>query len=112
MADATVKLGVLGLHNHYHIYPMAEYLRRGLDGVQLVAVYDERRELAEDFAKAYNVANVHESREDLLSQLGLDGILVMSYTARHHDDVLACVQHGKHFSSTNRSPLIPEKRWR
>jgi predicted dehydrogenase len=96
MGEPTVKLGVLGLHNHYHIYPMAEYLRRGLDGVQLVAVYDERRELAEDFAKVYDVPNVHQSREDLLSQPGLDAVLVMSYTASHHDDVLACVRHGKH----------------
>ncbi len=96
MTETTVKLGVLGLHNHYHIYPMAEYLRRGLDGAQLVSVYDERRELAEDFAKAYDVPNIHQSREDLLSQPGLDAVLVMSYTASHHDDVLACVRHGKH----------------
>ena len=53
MAGTTVRLGVLGLHNHYHIYPMAEYLRREIDGVQLVAVYDERQELAEEFAKFY-----------------------------------------------------------
>lgn len=96
MAGTTVRLGVLGLHNHYHIYPMAEYLRRGINGVQLVAVYDERKELAEDFAKAYNVPDVHGSREDLLSQPELDAVLVMSYTASHHDDVLACAKCHKH----------------
>lgn len=96
MAGTTVRLGVLGLHNHYHIYPLAEYLRRGINGVQLVAVYDERKELVEDFAKAYNVPNVHGSREDLLSQPELDAVLVMSYTASHHDDVLACAKCHKH----------------
>jgi predicted dehydrogenase len=96
MAETTVRLGVLGLHNHYHIYPMAEYLRREINGVQLVAIYDERKELAEDFAKFYNVANIYASREDLLSQPEVDAILVMSYTASHHDDVLACAKRGKH----------------
>jgi predicted dehydrogenase len=96
MADTAIRLGVLGLHNHYHIYPMAEYLHRGIDGVALVAVFDERKELAEDFAKAYQVPNVHGSREDLLNQPGLDAVLVMSYTASHYDDVLACVKRGKH----------------
>jgi predicted dehydrogenase len=92
----TVRLGVLGLHNHYHIYPMAEYLRRGIDGVRLVAVYDERQELAADFAQTYEVPNVYGSREDLLTQTELDAVLVMSDTASHHDDVLACAQHRKH----------------
>jgi predicted dehydrogenase len=96
MAETTVRLGVLGLHNHYHIYPMAEYLRRVIDGIQLVAIYDERKELAEDFAKSYNVPNIYGSREDLLSQPEVDAVLVMSYTASHHDDVLACAKHGKH----------------
>jgi predicted dehydrogenase len=92
----TVRLGVLGLHNHYHIYPMAEYLRRGIDGVRLVAVYDERQELAADFAQTYGVPDVYGSREDLLTQTELDAVLVMSDTASHHDDVLACAQHRKH----------------
>jgi predicted dehydrogenase len=96
MAETTVRLGVLGLHNHYHIYPMAEYLRRVIDGIQLVAIYDERKELAEDFAKSYNVPNICGSREDLLSRPEVDAVLVMSYTASHHDDVLACAKHGKH----------------
>jgi predicted dehydrogenase len=96
MAGNIVRLGVLGLHNHYHIYPMAEYLCRGIDGVQLVAVYDERQELAEHFAKTYSVPNVHGSREALLTQAELDAVLVMSYTASHHDDVLACAKHRKH----------------
>jgi predicted dehydrogenase len=96
MAGTAVRLGVLGLHNHYHVYPMAEYLRRGLPGVELVAVYDERREVAEHFAQSYHVPTLSGSREDLLSGSELDGVLVMSYTASHRDDVLACVKHRKH----------------
>jgi len=48
-----LRIGIVGLHNHYHAYPFAEYLRRGLAGMTLVAVADERAELAKAFADAY-----------------------------------------------------------
>ncbi|HEY6840042.1 MAG TPA: Gfo/Idh/MocA family oxidoreductase [Chthoniobacterales bacterium] len=96
MPGTTVKLGVLGLHNHYHIYPMAEYLRRGIPGVELVAVYHDHQEQAEQFAKSYGGLTVYGSRQELLSQSDLDAVLIMSFTASHHDDVLACVERKKH----------------
>ncbi len=68
MTGTTVRLGVLGLHNHYHIYPMAEYLHRDIPGVELVAVYDDRQEQAEQFAKSYGGLTVYGSREELLNQ--------------------------------------------
>lgn len=92
----TIRLGVIGLHNHYHIYPMAGFVAAGLDGLQIVGVYDERAALAEEFAKLYNIPNVHASSEELLSRSDLDAVLIMSFTASHHSDVLAAVRHGKH----------------
>jgi len=92
----TIRLGVIGLHNHYHIFPMAAYLAKGLPGLELVAVYDERTELARAFCQTYRVAETYSSREALLENSNIQAVLVMSDTGSHHDDVLACVQHKKH----------------
>ncbi len=92
----TVKLGVLGLHNHYHAFPMADYIHRGIEGVELVSVYDERQAYAADYARQFGIADVAKSREALLARPDLDGVLVMSPTAAHHDDVIACAAAGKH----------------
>jgi predicted dehydrogenase len=92
----TIRLGVIGLHNHYHIYPMAGFVAAGLDGLQIVGVYDERVALAEEFAKLYKVPAVHASSEELLNRSDVDAVLIMSFTASHHPDVMAAVRHGKH----------------
>jgi predicted dehydrogenase len=92
----AIKLGVIGLHNHYHIYPMAAYLAKGLPGLELVSVYDERVELANRFAKEYSVPEVHHSRDSLLERSDIDAVLIMSDTASHREDVLAAAKHKKH----------------
>lgn len=92
----TIRLAVLGLHNHYHAFPMADYVRKGIDGVEIVAVYDERRDYAADYARQFNIARLAGSRDELLAASDIDGVLVMSHTAAHHDDVLACAKAGKH----------------
>jgi predicted dehydrogenase len=95
-SNREIRLGVLGLHNHYHIYPMARFVAAGLDGLQIVGVYDERTALAEEFAKLYNIPAIHGTSDELLERSDVDGVLIMSFTARHHSDVLAAVRHGKH----------------
>jgi predicted dehydrogenase len=95
-SNREIRLGVLGLHNHYHIYPMARFAAAGLDGLQIVGVYDERAALAEEFAKLYNIPAVHGTSDELLERSDVDGVLIMSFTTRHHADVLAAVRHGKH----------------
>jgi predicted dehydrogenase len=92
----SIKLGIIGLHNHYHIYPMAAYLAKGLPGLELVSVYDERVELANRFAKQYSVPEVHNSRDSLLERSDIDAVLIMSDTASHREDVLAAAKHKKH----------------
>lgn len=92
----TVRLAVLGLHNHYHAFPMADYARRGIDGVEIVAAYDERQDYVADYARQFGIPRVAGSRAELLSDPAIDGVIVMSHTAAHHDDVLACARAGKH----------------
>jgi predicted dehydrogenase len=91
-----IKLGIIGLHNHYHIYPMADYLAKGIPGLEMVSVYDERNELADRFAKRYSVPEVHDSRESLLERSDIDAVLIMSDTASHREDLIACAERKKH----------------
>jgi predicted dehydrogenase len=96
IVNSLIRLGIIGLHNHYHIYPMADYLAKGTPGLQLVSVYDERSAQAEKFAKQYSVPEVHKSRESLLENSGIDAVLIMSDTASHREDLIACAKHQKH----------------
>jgi predicted dehydrogenase len=91
-----LRLGVLGLHNHYHAFPMADYVHRGVEGVEIVSIYDERQEYAAGYARQYGIATVARSRDELLADPAIGGVLVMSHTAAHHDDVIACAKAGKH----------------
>lgn len=92
----TVRLGVLGLHNHYHAFPMADFVRRDLEGVEIVAVFDERSDYATEYARQYGIAKVASSRDELLADPAMAGVLVMSHTAAHRGDVIACAAAGKH----------------
>ena len=92
----TIKLAVLGLHNHYHAFPMADYAHRGIDGVEIVSVFDARQDYAADYARQFGIAKVARSRDELLADPAIKGVLVMSHTAAHHDDVLACAKAGRH----------------
>jgi len=91
-----IRLGVIGLHNHYHIFPMAAYLAQGLPGLELVSVFDERKELTGQFCQTYGVPEKYDSRDRLLQDSDIQAVLVMSDTGSHHDDVLACARHHKH----------------
>ena len=75
---------------------MAAYLAKGLPGLEMVSVYDERGELANRFAKQYSVPEVHVSRDSLLERSDIDAVLIMSDTASHHEDLLAAAKHKKH----------------
>jgi predicted dehydrogenase len=92
----TIKLGIIGLHNHYHIYPMAAYLAKGIPGLELVSVYDERPGLANQFAKQYSVPELYSSRDSLLEHSDIDAVLIMSDTASHCSDLIAAAKCRKH----------------
>ena len=59
-------IGIIGLHNHYHAFPMANYLKRGIPGLRLVAVSDERADVGEAFAREYCGGNYHADSRQIL----------------------------------------------
>jgi predicted dehydrogenase len=88
-------IGIIGLHNHYHAFPMANYLKRGMPGLRLVAVADERADVGEEFAREYCGGNYHADYRDLLNRSDVDAVIVTSYTSIHADQVEAAADAGK-----------------
>ncbi len=92
----TLGFGVIGLHNHYHAYPMADYLHRGLPGGRLVAVSDERPHQADTFARRYGVEAAYDDYHAVLARRDVDVVIVTSYTAAHAEHCIAAAEAGKH----------------
>ncbi|MEU3983751.1 Gfo/Idh/MocA family oxidoreductase [Streptomyces sp. NPDC026672] len=91
-----LRIGIVGLHNHYHAYPFADFLRRGLDGMTLVAVADEREDLAKGFAAEYCGGDWTADYAELIGRDDIDAVIVTSYTSAHADHVELAARHGKH----------------
>lgn len=92
----TIRLGIIGLHNHYHAYPMAEYLKRGIPGVELTAVSDERDDYAEKFSRRFGAKASYTDYRRVLERKDIDAVIVTSNTTAHADHVAAIAQSGKH----------------
>ncbi|NPV54594.1 MAG: Gfo/Idh/MocA family oxidoreductase [Firmicutes bacterium] len=88
--------GIIGLHNHYHAFPMADYMKQGIPGVELVAVADERELELTRFAETYGVAGVYSDYHELLKRKDIDLVIVTSDTGAHCEHVLAAAAAGKH----------------
>jgi predicted dehydrogenase len=92
----TLGIGVIGLHNHYHAYPMAHYLQQGIEGARLVAVADERENYAEEFARRYGAQASYKEYKVLLERPDIDVVIVTSYTSAHAEHCIAAALAGKH----------------
>lgn len=90
-----VRIGIIGLHNHYHAYPMADYLKKGIPNAILIAVADERKKYAEEFGKAYSIDSYCDYRK-LLDRRDIDAVIITSYTSAHVEHVVAAVEAGKY----------------
>lgn len=92
----NLRLGVIGLHNHYHAYPIGDYLRRGIDGAELIAVADERERYAREFAQTFGAKAWTSDYRELLQRDDIDAVIITSYTSAHAEQVEAAAEAGKH----------------
>lgn len=92
----TTRFGMIGLHNHYHAYPFAEYLQRGVAGAKLVSVADERANYAKEFAQQYGIDTAHKDYRQMLDSEALDAVIITSYTSAHAEHVEACAERDLH----------------
>jgi len=87
---------MIGLHNHYHAYPMGEYLRRGIPNATLVAVADEREPYAAAFAEKFGAQASYTDYRRLLERKDIDAVIITSFTAAHAEHVDASAESGRH----------------
>jgi predicted dehydrogenase len=92
---SNLRLGIVGLHNHYHAFPFAQELKKGVDGLELVAVADERADLAKSFADEYCDGNYSEDYATVVQRSDVDAVIVTSYTSAHASHVALAVAAGK-----------------
>lgn len=90
----VIRVGIVGLHNHYHAYPFAKELVRGVPGLELVAVADERADLVEGFARDHGCEWTTDYAQ-LIRRPDIDAVIVTSYTSAHADHVELAAAAGK-----------------
>lgn len=90
----VIRIGIVGLHNHYHAYPFAKELVAGVPGLELVGVADERADLAESFARDHGCEWTTDYAE-LINRDDVDAVIVTSYTSAHADHVELAAAAGK-----------------
>jgi predicted dehydrogenase len=91
---ANIRVGIVGLHNHYHAYPFAKELVRGIPGLELVGVADERAALAESFAAEFGGTWTTDYAE-LIQRDDVDAVIITSYTSAHAEHVALAAAAGK-----------------
>jgi len=72
---------------------MAAQLKQ-LDQVELVGVYDPLADRCAQFAQKYAFAKCCSSREELLADKGLDGVVICNYAHQHCETILATLNTG------------------
>jgi predicted dehydrogenase len=91
-----LSLGLVGLHNHYHAIPFADELQKGIEGLALVAVSDEREWLAKDFGEKRLKGDWTTDSFALIARDDIDAVVITSYTSAHAEQVEAAAACGKH----------------
>lgn len=91
-----LRLGLVGLHNHYHAIPFADELQKGVEGLELVAVSDEREWLVRDFGDKRLNGDWTTDSMALIARDDIDAVIITSYTSAHADQVEAAAARGKH----------------
>lgn len=91
-----LRVGLVGLHNHYHAIPFADQLQRGIEGLELVAVSDEREELVRTFGDERLGGDWTTDSMALIARDDIDAVIITSYTSAHADQVEQAARYGKH----------------
>ena len=91
---ANIRVGIVGLHNHYHAYPFAKELVRGVEGMELVGVADERPDVARAFVEEFG-GEWTTDYAALIQRDDVDAVIVTSYTSAHADHVELAARAGK-----------------
>jgi scyllo-inositol 2-dehydrogenase (NAD+) len=90
---SRLNIGVIGLGRLGRVY--AEDLARYVPNANLVAVADNRAEVAARFAQEYGVPKCYERHRDLLNDKDVRAVAVITPTSTHKEVVVETASRGK-----------------
>ena len=90
-----VKVAVVGLHRGSSL---ANYILKYTTNMELVAVSDLDRKIAEEYAKENNVPAVYDSLDDVL-KTDVDAVVLATPIPDHEEHVIKSLNAGKHVLS-------------
>lgn len=85
--------GVIGVGRMGRVY--AGNLAQRVPNARVVAVADEKKDLAESCAKEFGIGKFYESHHDLLRDPEIDAVAVITSTSTHKDVVIDAAKAGK-----------------
>ncbi len=71
-------------------------LLQAIDGVEIVALANRRRESSEDAARRFGIAKVYDRWEELVAAPDLDAVVIGTWPNLHCPVTLAALESGKH----------------
>lgn len=101
----TVRLGFVGAGMMGQQAHLANYV--GLEGVELVALAEGRRELAAQVARRYGVAETCATHRELAAREDIDAVVAIMWFGLHYGVVRDLLAAGKHVA-TEKSLCITE----
>ncbi len=94
MAAGEVRIGIVGAGEIARTRHLPGFKK--LDGVQVVAVCNRRRETAARIARDFDIPRIHAGWEDLVSDPEVDAVVVAAWPYLHCPLTLAALDAGKH----------------
>jgi inositol 2-dehydrogenase len=91
--SGRLNVGAIGLGRLGRVY--AQDLAQRVPNARLVAVADQKSELAEQFARDFDVPKWYKSHQELLSDQDVEAVAVVTSTSTHKEVVLDAVRNGK-----------------
>ena len=91
--SGRLNVGAIGLGRLGRVY--AQDLAQRVPNARLVAVADQKAELAEQFARDFDVPKWYKSHQELLADKDEEAVAVVTSTSTHKEVVLDAVRNGK-----------------
>jgi predicted dehydrogenase len=99
--SGTIRIGIAGAGGIARQRHLPGFAR--LDGVEVVSVANRSRASAERVAKDFGIGRVHDDWRALVTDPGLDAVVIGTWPYLHHPITLAALAAGKHVLTEGRT---------
>jgi predicted dehydrogenase len=90
----TIRVGVVGAGRNTRLHHIPKLKK--IEGVEIVAVANRSRASSERVTKEFDIPRVHEHWQDLVTDAGIDAVVIGTWPYMHCPVTLAALAAGKH----------------